>query len=280
MANILIVNPSVNMRLAAMEMKMYGANVQFAYSSDIPVSRAERVFYFLSGVNICFTTEIQGEMEREDRVYLFKRNIFSRFKMMGFKKNMETSYPELSTGTFTDLLLFKRSVLRNDDATEHEGRLQYTSFQDVLANNRDSFIITSSIIGQGSEYICSWDTDFDLVSTFNKDYFIFFANNRRIEAYAADNKLITIGRGNGDKHLEALTSLIPMISKFSFNKESEKSILRNFNPWVVSISSASGYLINDYSFGHLSVSMPSAWYDRFASFIHTHTVEKKQKQDF
>ena len=71
-----------------------------------------------------------------------------------------------------------------------------------------------------------------------------------------------------------------MISKFSFKKESEKSILRNFNPWVVSISSASGYLINDYSFGHLSVSMPSAWYDRFASFIHTHTVEKKQKQDF
>ena len=153
MANILIVNPSVNMRLAAMEMKMYGANVKFAYSSDIPVSRAERVFYFLSGVNICFTTEIQGEMEREDRVYLFKRNIFSRFKMMGFKKNMETSYPELSSGTFTDLLLFKRSVLRNDDAPEHDGRLQYTSFQDVLANNRDSFIITSSIIGQGSEYI-------------------------------------------------------------------------------------------------------------------------------
>ena len=35
MVNILIVNPSVNMRLAAMEMKMYGANVKFAYSSDI-----------------------------------------------------------------------------------------------------------------------------------------------------------------------------------------------------------------------------------------------------
>ena len=38
MVNILIVNPSVNMRLAAMEMKMYGANVKFAYSSDIPES--------------------------------------------------------------------------------------------------------------------------------------------------------------------------------------------------------------------------------------------------
>ena len=52
MANILILNPSVNMRLAAMEMKMYGINVQFSYSLDIPVSHAERVFYFLSGVNI------------------------------------------------------------------------------------------------------------------------------------------------------------------------------------------------------------------------------------
>lgn len=275
MANILIVNPSVNLRLAAMEMKMYGANVKFAYSSDIPVSYAERVFYFLSGVNICFTTEIQGEMEREDRVYLFKRNIFSRFKMMGFKKNMETSYPELSTGTFTDLLLFKRSVLRNEDSLEHENKLKYKSFNDILANNKDSIIITSSITGQGNEYICSWDTDFDLVSTFNKDYFVFFANNRRIEAYMADNKLITIGRGNGEKHLASLTYLIPMISKFSFNKESEKPVLRNFNPWVVSLSGANGYLVNDYSFGHLSVSMPSAWYDRFANFIHTHTMEKK-----
>ncbi len=275
MANILIVNPSVNLRLAAMEMKMYGANVKFAYSSDIPVSYAERVFYFLSGVNICFTTEIQGEMEREDRVYLFKRNIFSRFKMMGFKKNMETSYPELSTGTFTDLLLFKRSVLRNEDSLEHENKLKYKSFNDILANNKDSLIVTSSIIGQGNEYICSWDTDFDLVSTFNKDYFVFFANNRRIEAYMADNKLITIGRGNGEKHLASLTYLIPMISKFSFNKESEKPVLRNFNPWVVSLSGANGYLVNDYSFGHLSVSMPSAWYDRFANFIHTHTMEKK-----
>lgn len=275
MANILIVNPSVNLRLAAMEMKMYGANVKFAYSSDIPVSYAERVFYFLSGVNICFTTEIQGEMEREDRVYLFKHNIFSRFKMMGFKKNMETSYPELSTGTFTDLLLFKRSVLRNEDSLEHENKLKYKSFNDILANNKDSLIVTSSIIGQGNEYICSWDTDFDLVSTFNKDYFVFFANNRRIEAYMADNKLITIGRGNGEKHLASLTYLIPMISKFSFNKESEKPVLRNFNPWVVSLSGANGYLVNDYSFGHLSVSMPSAWYDRFANFIHTHTMEKK-----
>ena len=275
MANILIVNPSVNLRLAAMEMKMYGANVKFAYSSDIPVSYAERVFYFLSGVNICFTTEIQGEMEREDRVYLFKRNIFSRFKMMGFKKNMETSYPELSTGTFTDLLLFKRSVLRNEDSLEHENKLKYKSFNDILANNKDRLIVTSSITGQGNEYICSWDTDFDLVSTFNKDYFVFFANNRRIEAYMADNKLITIGRGNGEKHLASLTYLIPMISKFSFNKESEKPVLRNFNPWVVSLSGANGYLVNDYSFGHLSVSMPSAWYDRFANFIHTHTMEKK-----
>ena len=280
MVNILIVNPSVNMRLAAMEMKMYGANVKFAYSSDIPASSAERVFYFLSSVNICFTTEIQGEMEREDRVYLFKRNIFSSFKIMGFKKNMEMSYPELSVGTFTDLLLFKRSVLRNDESQEHVGMIQYTSFNDVLANNRDSFIITSRIVGQGSESVCIWETDFDLASTFNKDYFVFFANNRRIEAYAAGDKLVTIGRGSGDKHLEALTALIPMISKFSFKKESEKSVLRNFNPWLVSVSGASGYLINDYSFGHLSVSMPSAWYDRFANFINSHTMDKKQKQDF
>lgn len=277
MANILILNPSVNMRLAAMEMKMYGINVQFSYSLDIPVSHAERVFYFLSGVNICFTTEIQEEMEREDRVYLFKRNLFSRFKMMGFKKNMESSYPELSSGTFTDLLLFKRSVLRNDESQEHDNKLQYASYSDAVSSSRDSIILTSLVIGQGSEHICIWDTDFDLTSTFNNDYFVFFANNRRIEAYASAGKLVTIGKGAGEKHIEALSYLVPMISKFTFNKVEEKQITRNFNPWVVSIPNAEGFLVNDYSFGSLSVSMPSAWYDRFANFIHNHTVDKNKK---
>ncbi len=173
MANLLIVNPSVNTRLAALEMKMYGNNVEFAYTNDIPVSNAERVFYFLSGVNICFTTEVQGEMEREDRVFLFKKTLFSKFKMMGYKKNIELSYPELSAGNFTDLLLFKRSVLRYEEFGGMEGKTQYASFKDLLKYNHNSIIIASCIAGAGNEHIAVWETDFDLISTFNNDYFVF-----------------------------------------------------------------------------------------------------------
>lgn len=279
MTSILMVNPSANMRLTAMEMKMYGANVEFVYSSDVPLINADRVFYFLSGVNICFTTEIQGEMEREDRVFLFKKNIFSRFKMMGFKKNMEISYPELSSGTFTDLLLFKRSVLRNyEDKTEHDLTVQYSSYSDILRHNRESMIITSHIVGQGNENIAYWETDFDLVSTFNNDYFVFFGDNRRVEAYILNNQLITIGKGDGNKHLYTLSSLLPMVTKFYFKKVDEKLLLRNFNPWFYPLSGNLGFLINDYSFGSLSVSMPSAWYDRFANYIHNYITNKKLKK--
>ena len=275
MANLLIVNPSVNMRLAALEMKMYGNLIDFAYTSDIPLSNAKRVFYFLSGVNICFTTEVQGEMEREDRVFLFKRNLISRFKMMGFKDNMENSYPELGAGTFTDLLTFKRSVLRYEEQGELDGKMVYGSYRDMLAYNKDSFIISSAIIGLGNESVAIWETDFDLSSSFNKDYFVFFAANTRIEAYVSDDKLITIGKGQGERHIEAISALMPFMTKFNFNKVDEKQIMRNFNPWPQSFSGISGFLINDYSYGRLSVSMPSAWYDRIASHINTHCEKLK-----
>lgn len=275
MANLLIVNPSVNMRLAALEMKMYGNSVDFAYTSDYPVSNAERVFYFLSGVNICFTTEVQGEMEREDRVFLFKRNLISRFKMMGFKNNMESSYPELSAGTFTDLLTLKRSVLRYEEQGVLDGKMVYGSYKDMLSYNKNSFVISSAIIGIGNENIATWETDFDLSSTFDKDYFVFFANNKRIEAYVCEDKLITIGKGAGESHIEAVAALMPFITKFTFNKIDEKQVLRNFNPWPQSFSGISGFLINDYSYSRLSVSMPSAWYDRIASYINTHCEKLK-----
>lgn len=275
MANLLIVNPSVNMRLAALEMKMYGNSVDFAYTSDYPVSNAERVFYFLSGVNICFTTEVQGEMEREDRVFLFKRNLISRFKMMGFKNNMESSYPELSAGTFTDLLTLKRSVLRYEEQGVLDGKMVYGSYKDMLSYNKDSFVISSAIIGIGNENIATWETDFDLSSTFDKDYFVFFANNKRIEAYVFEDKLITIGKGAGESHIEAVAALMPFITKFTFNKIDEKQVMRNFNPWTQSFSGINGFLINDYSYGRLSVSMPSAWYDRIASHINTHCEKLK-----
>lgn len=277
MTNVLMVNPSVNMRLTAVEMKMYGVHVQFAYSSDVITNSAKRVFYFLPNVNLCFTTEMQGEMEREDKIYLFKQNIFSRLKMIGFKKNMEAIYKELSAGTFTDLLLFKRSTLKNDDIHEHDDGLKYTSFNDMLADNKDSIIITNKVMGQGGETVCRWNTDFDLVSTFSKDYFVFFARNLRIEVFVSENNLITIGKGCGEKHMEVLLDIIPAASKFFFQTIDEKPILRNFNPWLSSVPGMPGFLMNDYSFGNLSISMPSAWYDNFANFIHIHSMGKRKK---
>ncbi len=86
-----------------------------------------------------------------------------------------------------------------------------------------------------------------------------------------------MGKGSGEKHIEVLSALIPVLSKFEFNKVSDMQVMRNFNPWVTSLSGINGYLINDYSYGRLSVSMPSAWYDRIASYISTNCEKSGKK---
>ena len=151
----------------------------------------------------------------------------------------------------------------------------YGSYKDMLTYNKESFIISSAIVGIGSENVTTWETDFDLYSSFNKDYFVFFSNNTRIEAYVSNDKLVTIGKGNGENHIEAISALMPFMTKFNFNKVDEKQIMRNFNPWLQSFTGITGFLVNDYSYGRLSVSMPSAWYDRLASFVHTYCEKKK-----
>lgn len=275
MAEITIVNPSVNMRIASMEMKLYGNNVKYAYTSEIPPTDAERVFYFLSGLNICFTTEAQGEMEREDRVFLLKPNIISKFKMMGYKNRLETSYPELKACLFTDSLLFKRSMLRYEPKHEDISAVCYASLKDLAYHNPESIIFTSAVTGAGNEYICLWETDFDLQTTFGKDYFVFFSDDRRIEAYVSDGILVTIG--SGDDHINAISALIPSLKKFNFRRVSINNVNRNFNPWILPFNS-SGYLINDYSFGSLSVAMPSAWYDKVAGYIHMNIEKRADKK--
>lgn len=277
MAEILIVNPSVNMRLASMEMKMYGNTVRYAYTKDIPFSNAKRVFYFFPDVNVCFTTEAQGEVKRDDRIFLFKNNIFSRIKMMNYKKYFEAFNSNVKNISFLDLVFFERGALHFDDSQEIDGKLIYNSLEDAVVYNNGSVIFTSMLLGKNigsGENMCFWETDFDILSTFSSDYFVFLSEDSRIEAYVYNNMLITLGKGTD--HIKGISKTVPLLNKFNFKNVETKQISRSLKPWVYHISNLSAYLINDYSFGRLSISMPSAWYDKIANHLHVQ-INKRYK---
>lgn len=277
MAEILIVNPSVNMRLASMEMKMYGNSVRYVYTNDIPFSNAKRVFYFFPDTNVCFTTEAQGEVKRDDRIFLFKNNIFSRIKMMNYKKDFDVYYKNIKSISYMDLVFFERGALHFDDSQEIDGKLIYNSLEDAVVYNHGSVIFTNMLLGKNAgsgENMCFWETDFDILSTFSSDYFVFLSDDSRIEAYVYNDKLITIGKGTD--HIKGISKTVPLLNKFNFKNVETKQINRSLKPWTYHISNMAAYLINDYSFGRVSISMPSAWYDKIANYLHVQ-INKRYK---
>lgn len=277
MAEILIVNPSVNMRLASMEMKMYGNSVRYVYTNDIPFSNAKRVFYFFPDANVCFTTEAQGEVKRDDRIFLFKNNIFSRIKMMNYKKDFEIYRRNTKSISYMDLVFFERGALHFEDNQEIDGKLIYNSLEDAVVYNHGSVIFTNMLLGKNigsGENICFWETDFDILSTFSSDYFIFLSEDSRIEAYIYNNMLITLGKGTD--HIKGISKTVPLLNKFNFKNVETKQVSRSLKPWTYHVSNMSAYLINDYSFGRVSISMPSAWYDKIANYLHVQ-INKRYK---
>ena len=266
MANVLIVNPSLNMHITANEIRMVGNNVSYAFTKDVPMYEGKRVFYFLPGITKVFTTEENPHTEKDERIYLFKKSIISRFKMMGYKKDFNDIFPNLGEFSYTDIVVHKSGMLHYEkrSMTAHDN--YYDSLKDVFSKNSDKIVLTPYVLGQGLEKIIYWETDLDIDSTFGSDYFVFLNGNSRIEAFINNNQIVTIGQGS--EHIKSISSLVPIINKFNFNKVYESQISRNSMPWLLPLGSGKNYLINDYSFGRLSVLMPSGWSDKFSNYVH------------
>lgn len=263
MADIVIINPSPNMRTVARELSTYGKRVELVSVSGLPYVTPKRVFYFFAGYNVCFTEDAQGEAEKEDRVFMFKRSVISRFRMWGVSKALDMLSPELAGGSFTDLIMFRRGMLRCD--SRNNALKKFSSAGEVRRSYPDAKIVSSAAAGVGSLKLCRWETDFDLAETFGSDYFVFFGSGSRLEAFCSGGELFTLSREKN--HAGQFAKIIPSAAKFAFRQTDEKSVMRNPYPWIINSRSPKITLVNDYSLFGVSVDMPSSWYGRLAAAL-------------
>ncbi len=263
MTNIVIVNPSSNMKTFARELVNYGKYVKLVSVSEFPYFSPRRVFYFFYDSNVCFTENAKGGVEKEDNIFIFKKNIFSTFKMWNLDKKLAEVDNRISKGNFLDLVMFYRGMLRCDNHKEE--MKEFPNIESVCRAYPDSSIITSMVAGSGNYVLSVWDTDYDLYATFASDYYVFFDKNSRIEAFTVNNKLYTISKGT--KHIDYIAKILPTFAKFNFKEVGRRTVNINYNPYVIKNVLPNVMLINDYSFFETSIDMPSSWYNRLADSI-------------
>lgn len=263
MTNIVIVNPSSNMKTFARELASYGKYVKLVSVNEMPYFSPKRVFYFFKDSRICFTEDAKGGVEKEDNIFIFKKSIFNTFKMWNLDKSLEEVDKRITKGNFIDMIMFRRGMLRCDNHKENVK--EFPNLESVCRAYPDSKIISPFILGHGNHGFSMWETDYDLQVTFASDYFVFMHSNARVQAFVANNKLYTIS--NVNRPMDVIKNIIPSLSKFSFREIGRRSIGINSNPWLMKGSASNVLLINDYSFLSTSIDMPSSWYNRLANHI-------------
>ena len=269
MADIVIINPSPNMALIASELSACGRRVDLVSVPFLPVISPKRVFYFFAGSYVCFTEDFFEETKEDDRIFMFKRGLISRFRMRGVSKTLTAINPDLSGGSFTDLIMLRRGMLTC--ASHNNAIKEFSSVEDVGSAYPDAKIVASAVLGSGNLKLCRFETDYDLAETFGNDYFVFLGSGTRMEAFCHNGELLTISKEKN--HIDQLAKTIPTIKKFSFKQTDEKNLLKNPAPWIINNRSPKVSVINDYSFFGASISMPPSWHVRIAAAL---SPEKKK----
>lgn len=270
MADIVIVNPSFNMKMLARELVAIGKKVMYVSVSELPYFSPKKIFYFFSGCSTCFTDKAEKKELKDNRIYMFNRGLFSSLSMRNVSKDLIKIDPGLSKGIFTDLMMFYSNVLRRCD--DHKETVkEFSDVESVCKAYPDANIFSTVVPGGNTLKLCRWETDYDLGNTFASDYYVFIDDETRVEAFCFGDCLCTVGEGDIN-HIALMSKVIPTLSRFMFNKISEKNIFRVTSPWIMKNSQLGVTLVNDYSFLGTSINMPSLWYSRFATFIKGQTI--------
>lgn len=265
MIDMVIVNPSANMKKIASEIEQRGYKTAFVRTNDIPYFYPDKVYYFFNGYSVYFSSQPQGSVEKDDGVFLFKKGLMSKLRLGSVEKKLMSLNHDLSGGYYNDYIMFRRGVLEYDTVSVKDNLPEYSDISSVCKYYDSAVVAASMVTGNSPIKMALWKTDYDLLETFGRDYFVFFTPEGRLEAFFYNDALYTIGKAKN--HIEALMSINKSFNKFSFEKIREFGLIGNYSPWISENSTPGYFLVNDYSFSRNSVSMPAAWYDKCASFI-------------
>jgi hypothetical protein len=116
------------------------------------------------------------------------------------------------------------------------------------------------------EILSIYETDFDLIESFGKDYYIYFVENEKIEFYVFNNYLCIIHQ-NIINPESLLFYKFPFLKQFKLKQIEYIYIVRNHYPWIERYEDIKAMLIKDYSFVGLSVKMGNLWYENVGRYL-------------
>ncbi len=269
MADIIIANPTANLFLVGQKLISKGTKVEFVYTDELPITCPQKVYYFYDNQITCYSTETEQIVDKIDFVMSLKPSMMTKWSMLKFSSYLQGVNPKLAQGSVRDVAMLKSGCLKY---RKHSKNYEtFPTLKDVAKKFQLTKIIAGATAEPSREKICFWETDFEIDVTIGKDYFVMANEKTYVEVFNHNGQLVTISEDR--EHIDKISKIVPMFKKFKFKKIEERNITRNFNPWIKKSDIQNVQILNDYSYGLTSVSMPSPWYEKVATTI---DVEKQK----
>lgn len=270
--SLVFINPSVNMYKISRAAADFGSNVEYMFTGELPGIRADELFYL--DENRYLRTNLPGvkQKSRDKNVYSFKSGLFKRNVIKRHISNIcdKSLFPNVN---YVDLQMMAGHTVK-----EHLPDLKapvLNDFGEVTKNINPSKLYITGWLPYFTYknkleklYLSAFKTDFDAKKCFGRDYVVFFSDYYRVEIFAKDDILYTVGKLH--KHiLDKLKIKLPFLKKFEFEEIYRSEISRNCYPWAMNVTSDNLLIINDYSYFGLSAHMPEDWYHKAGRYLCT-----------
>ena len=269
--NYIILNPSANLFKIGLILKEFNMNVYFFNTREFPLIFPDCVHIIYS--NMFLTYSRKNTLDSEDNLSMFiKKDLRNKYRLKKIKKELSSIDDSLINGNISILMLYKRNALVKynlDKSIEEIDTIKEINAkaEDIIISNTIPYLYLSKYISV-YEILSVYESDFDLMESLGKDYYICFVKDEKIEFYVYNNYLCII-----HKHILNPEYLIfykfPFFKQFKFKRIEYIYLVRNHYPWIESYDQLRAVLINDYSFGGLSIRMNDLWYENVGRYLCT-----------
>ncbi|MGA1846861.1 hypothetical protein [Deferribacter abyssi] len=259
---VVFVNPSPNMIKLSRIIKRMGYKVIFA-STDLYFPCFFDSAYLLNNKITKFSLLSNGNSDKNEIYYLFKKSLYNRLKFFRFKKKF---------GFDTLTLLEKIKSFKESQPVE---KSKTQKFSDILNNGKNIKVIFSYLPKQemlrlgfnGNNYsIYKIEGEWEFISNFQEST-LYILKENEIEIFRYENYIIVRSK---NANLEQ-SKIYKYLDKYNLEFRKIGQIIENGNPWVENkkLDGKHFFYINDYSIFNFSINIWDDWYEKLARFICT-----------
>jgi hypothetical protein len=269
--NYVILNPSANLLMIGLVLRELGHNVYFFNTKELPLITPNSIHLIYKDVFLTYLR--QSSVDNTDNFsMLVNKGLLNKYKLRRIKKELSKIDGSLANGGISTLMLYKRGRLIKYNMGMRI--VEFDTIKDIntsvgnkIITNIVPYIYIRKYI-KTYEILSIYSTDFDLIESFGKDYYICFIENEKIEFYVFNNHLCIIHKNIMNPEY-LLYQKFPFLHKFITKRIEYMYINRNPLPWIESYKKSGITLVNDYSFGGLSIKMCDKWYENIGRQICT-----------